>query len=69
MATTTSAPAPAMRVACEACLKEVPLSEAVVAEAADYFTYFCGLDCYQQWTHRGEARPREPASPVAAAKS
>ena len=36
-------------VACEVCLKEVPKSEATVPEATDYFTYFCGLDCYEKW--------------------
>jgi len=37
------------RVACEICLKEVPISEAVVPEATDYMAHFCGLDCYQKW--------------------
>lgn len=37
------------RVACETCLKEVPLSEATVPEATDYIAYFCGLDCYEKW--------------------
>lgn len=41
-------------VACEVCLKEVPRSEAVVSEAADYVAYFCGLDCYGQWKTQGE---------------
>jgi hypothetical protein len=36
-------------VSCEVCLKEVPLSEATVPEAQDYFAHFCGLACYQQW--------------------
>ncbi len=37
------------RVACEICLKEVPVSEATVPEATDYVVYFCGLDCYERW--------------------
>ncbi len=36
-------------VACDVCLKEVPVSEVVVPEAADYFAHFCGLECYQKW--------------------
>lgn len=43
----------ATRVACEVCLKEVPRSEAVVPEAVDYVTYFCGLDCYEKWKSQG----------------
>ena len=37
------------RVFCEVCLKEVPKSEAAMAEARDYVAYFCGLDCYRKW--------------------
>jgi hypothetical protein len=37
------------RVPCEICLKEVPKSEAAVAEARDYVAYFCGLECYDKW--------------------
>lgn len=36
-------------VACEVCLKEVPLSEATVPEALDYVAHFCGLACFEQW--------------------
>lgn len=62
MGTTPEKPADAMQVACELCLREVPVSEAVVAEATDYFAYFCGPDCYEQWKHRGEAQPAEAAA-------
>ena len=37
------------KVPCEICLKEIPKSEAEIAEASDYFYYFCGLDCYGKW--------------------
>lgn len=37
------------RVLCNTCHHEVPLSEAVVAEAVDYVVYFCGLECYDRW--------------------
>jgi len=36
-------------VKCEVCLKEVPKCEAQNAEARDYVTYFCGLECYGEW--------------------
>lgn len=42
-------PVEVVRVRCEVCLKEVPISEAQVFEATDYFVHFCGLDCYQKW--------------------
>lgn len=41
-------------VSCEVCLKEVPIAEASIAEATDYFAYFCGLECYEKWKSRGE---------------
>jgi len=37
------------QIACEICLKEVPASEAHIAEAEDYIVHFCGLECYNQW--------------------
>ncbi|WP_296448057.1 DUF3330 domain-containing protein [Rhodoferax sp. UBA5149] len=47
--TTHDKPVDVERVACEICLKEVPLSEATVPEATDYFVHFCGLACYEKW--------------------
>jgi hypothetical protein len=40
-------------VPCEVCLKEIPRSEAVNAEAEDYVAHFCGLDCYRAWAANG----------------
>lgn len=60
MSTATEKPADAALVACEVCLREVPLSEATIAEATDYFTYFCGLECYEQWKRRGDTHQHEP---------
>ncbi|MEN8108231.1 MAG: DUF3330 domain-containing protein [Pseudomonadota bacterium] len=37
------------RVACEVCLKEIPVSEASSGEASDYVIHFCGLECYEKW--------------------
>ena len=36
-------------VACEICIKEIPISEAKSEEATDYVMYFCGLECYAIW--------------------
>jgi hypothetical protein len=50
--TTSDKPVHVERVACEICLKEVPLSEATVPEATDYVVHFCGLECYEKWKNR-----------------
>ncbi|MDP3281999.1 MAG: DUF3330 domain-containing protein [Nitrosomonas sp.] len=42
------------RVACEVCLKEIPLSEAASAKATDYIVYYCGLECYDKWKKQAE---------------
>ena len=42
------------KVSCNVCMKEVPLSEAKVAEAVDYVAHFCGLDCYNTWKKKSE---------------
>ncbi len=54
-------PADPQSVFCEVCLKRVPQSEAVMAEARDYVAYFCGLDCYDKWRrgHSPEPAPHE----------
>ena len=54
------------RVFCEVCLKEIPKSEAAMAEARDYVAYFCGLDCYEKWTSQRseETAPPKPAPPA-----
>ena len=38
-----------VKVKCNVCLKEVPISEAKSEEATDYVIHFCGLDCYSKW--------------------
>ncbi len=48
-------------VACDICLKEVPLSEATTPEAVDYVAHFCGLECYSQWQKKSESKPDESA--------
>ena len=49
-------PAETGTVQCEQCLKEVPKSEAKVAEAGDYVMYFCGLDCYEKWQKESKSK-------------
>lgn len=44
------------KVACEVCLKEIPLSEATSVKATDYIVYYCGLDCYDKWKKQTEQR-------------
>ena len=39
-------------VACEICLKEVPVSDAEVPETMDYVVHFCGLECYELWKNK-----------------
>ncbi|MDX2504401.1 MAG: DUF3330 domain-containing protein [Gammaproteobacteria bacterium] len=36
-------------VACEICMKEIPVSEAKSEEATDYVAHYCGLECYAIW--------------------
>jgi hypothetical protein len=52
----TSKPAEADQVSCQVCLKEVPASEARVAEAQEYVMYFCGLPCYEKWKEQSEKK-------------
>jgi len=47
------------RVFCDVCLKLVPRSEALSAEARDYVAHFCGRDCYDRW-HRQRPPLAEP---------
>ena len=47
-------PAGDVIVACEVCIKEVPISEAKSEEATDYVIHFCGLDCYAKWKEQGK---------------
>ena len=42
-------PAAVECIVCDVCLKEVPITEAVVPEATDYVAHFCGLECYEKW--------------------
>lgn len=48
-------------VACEVCLKEIPVSESSSCEASDYVAYFCGLDCYEIWRKQDISNDSEEA--------
>lgn len=49
-------------VACEVCMKEVPLSAARTAEAVDYVVNFCGLACYEAWQKKQAERDKDKAA-------
>lgn len=55
---TSDKPVKPTLVSCEVCLKEVPIAEAMIPEATDYFVYFCGLQCYEKWKRQG-GKPKE----------
>lgn len=52
-------------VSCEVCLKEVPIAEATIPEASDYFTYFCGLECYEKWKSQAGVAEKPAEQPGA----
>lgn len=45
---------------CETCIKSVPISEAHITEAEEYIAYFCGLDCYDKWSHQSHTGGTKP---------
>lgn len=36
-------------IECEVCLKEIPQTVGDNAEADEYVSHYCGLECYQRW--------------------
>ena len=60
---TTDKPVEIEKISCEICRKEVPLSEATVPEASDYFVHFCGLECYELWKRRAEQTQEDATHP------
>ena len=46
------------QVACETCLTQIPHTEAQSMEGDDYVLYFCGLDCYDEWSREGQQEYR-----------
>jgi hypothetical protein len=53
---TKDIPVEPVHVACTICMKEVPISEAIVPEATEYVAHFCGVECYDKWR-------RQPGNP------
>lgn len=37
-------------VTCAVCEKQVPVAEALSSEDPDYLLYFCGQECYDDWS-------------------
>lgn len=37
-------------VTCTVCEKQVPVAEALTSEDPDYLLYFCGQECWDQWS-------------------
>lgn len=49
-------------ISCEICLKTIPKECAEHVETDDYVAYFCGLDCYDEWSKqnpKSESTDRE----------
>lgn len=50
------------KISCDACLKEVPRSEAKSHEGEEYVIWFCGLECYEQWKKAEDSsKERKPS--------
>jgi Domain of unknown function (DUF3330) len=52
MATPTQPEIQPQKISCSMCHKEVPLSAALTPEGADYVGYFCGTECYDEFTEQ-----------------
>lgn len=49
---TNKDPAQVETIACEVCLEEIPNTVNQNAEADEYVSNYCGLECYQQWRNK-----------------
>jgi hypothetical protein len=45
------------KVSCSVCLKEIPLSAALMPEGGDYIGQFCGIECYEQFASKHKLDP------------
>ena len=43
---------------CDFCLMELPSSDAIREEGADYVAHFCGLDCLESWRREERLKSR-----------
>ena len=48
-------PDPVEIIQCDICMKEIPASEARSAEARDYVSHFCGLECFDRWSKQNSS--------------
>ena len=46
-------------LACAVCMKDIPLSEAIIPEATDYVVHFCSPDCYEKWRQQEDPAPSQ----------
>ena len=46
-------------IACEICLEEIPDSVNQNAEADEYVSNYCGLECYQLWRDKQKKEDTE----------
>lgn len=49
------------KISCSMCRKEIPLSAALRPQGVDYVGYFCGIECYDEFTE--QKNPDTPAKP------
>jgi len=56
---TPDKPVESKLIACDMCMKEVPITEAIIPEATEYFVHFCGLACYEKWKKQDETPQTE----------
>jgi hypothetical protein len=48
-------------VACAVCQKEIPKSAALGSESQDYVLFFCGADCFEEWSEEDMALKMQDA--------
>lgn len=49
------------KISCSQCRKEIPLSAALTPQGADYVGYFCGIECYEEFTEQKKyGAPEKP---------
>ena len=42
------------QISCEVCKLEIPITDAIIPETADYIVHFCGLECYEEWKSQND---------------
>lgn len=52
MTTPTQTEIQPQKISCSKCRKEIPLSAALTPQGADYVGYFCGIECYEEFTEQ-----------------